>query len=107
VIPDWIVAVRVAVATVAVAVAVLVRARSVDLGDVASGRVDPERVQREALRRDREDLERDALGEHFAAAAAILQPDHEVLPDKDDSWREVALDYLERMWALPAKERAL
>jgi hypothetical protein len=103
----WVVAVCVAVATVAVAVAVLVRARPVGLGDAASGRVDPERVQREALRQDREDVERDALGEHFAAAAAILQPDHEVLPDKDDFWREVALDYLERMWALPAAERAL
>jgi hypothetical protein len=101
VIPDWVVAVLVVAATAAVAVAVLVRAaRPWDLGDVSSGRVDPERVQREALRQDREDLEFAAIERYYATG------EHDVLPEVDDLWRETAYAYLERMWALPAKERA-
>jgi hypothetical protein len=96
---DWVVGVFIVVATAAVAVAVLVRARPADLGDVASGRVDPERVQRDALRRDREDLEREVFDQ-------CATGEHDVLPEVDDLWREVALDYLERIWALPAEERA-
>lgn len=44
----------------------------------------------------------------FARAKVIAARtgEHDVLPEVDDMWREVARDYLERIWDMPARERA-